>query len=60
MIYSAEQIAAFLENANLSKIERATGVSRNTLRKIKHGDVGAITYSTIETLSSFMEKALGK
>lgn len=55
-LLSIEQIRRRLEPMQLSKVEQATGVHRNTLYAIRNGKNTEPSYQTIRKLSEYLQQ----
>jgi transcriptional regulator with XRE-family HTH domain len=52
---SVEQIKEMLKDRNLEIVAERTGLSRQTLSNIRNGKAKAPSYSTIKTISDYLE-----
>jgi transcriptional regulator with XRE-family HTH domain len=52
---SIEQIKEMLKDRNLEVVAERTGLSRQTLSNIRNGKAKSPSYSTVKTISDYLE-----
>jgi AraC-like DNA-binding protein len=53
---TTEQLRTALQNANLSRLARHSGVTVRTLRRIKNQQIGSVMASTIERVQPHLKR----
>lgn len=54
---TVNEIQAALAAGNLSETSRATGLSYDTVWRVRHGKTVRVSYDTLKTLSDYLQDA---